>query len=69
MMQLAETLKEAAPVSAASIFQQEWRLYRKIVDHNYAFHREAYGRLRLALDEDAKRRDGSTRPKQMLLKI
>jgi SAM-dependent methyltransferase len=55
MMQLAETLKEAAPVSAASIFQQEWRLYRKIVDHNYAFHREAYGRLRLALDEDARR--------------
>ena len=54
MTQFAETL-EAPPESAASIFQQEWSLYRKIVDHNYIFHREAYARLRRRL---SKRRGG-----------
>ena len=41
--------------SAAAIFQREWRLYRKMVDHNYLFHREAYGHLRRVLLEDAAR--------------
>ena len=41
--------------SAAAIFQREWRLYRKMVDHNYLFHREAYGHLRRILLEDAAR--------------
>ncbi|MER8692102.1 class I SAM-dependent methyltransferase [Mesorhizobium opportunistum] len=27
---------------AAILFQQQWRTYRKIVDNNYLFHREAY---------------------------
>ena len=54
MTQLAETL-DAPPESAASIFQREWRLYRKIVDHNYIFHHEAYTRLRKALVEEATR--------------
>jgi ubiquinone/menaquinone biosynthesis C-methylase UbiE len=54
MTQLAETL-DAPPESAASIFQREWRLYRKIVDHNYIFHHEACTRLRKALVEEATR--------------
>jgi hypothetical protein len=31
---------------AAAVFQREWQIYRKMVDHNYLFHREAYERLR-----------------------
>ncbi len=30
----------------SSLFQREWQTYRKMVDNNYLFHREAYGRLR-----------------------
>lgn len=37
---------------AATIFQEEWRTYREVVDNNYLFHREAYGCLgRFLLDE------------------
>ena len=54
MTQFAETL-EVPTESAASIFQQEWSLYRKVVDHNYIFQREAYARLRMALAEEARR--------------
>jgi len=46
---------EASRDSAAAIFQREWRLYRKMVDNNYLFHREAYSRLRRVLLEDAVR--------------
>jgi len=31
--------------SAAALFQRQWRIYRKVVDNNYLFHREAYERL------------------------
>jgi SAM-dependent methyltransferase len=31
---------------ASVLFQNEWATYRKVVDHNYMFHREAYGCLR-----------------------
>ena len=41
--------------SPAAIFQREWPLYRKMVDHNYLFHREAYSQLRRVLLEDAAR--------------
>ena len=35
-----------------ALFQSQWQLYRKIVDHNYLFHREAYRCLhRLLVDE------------------
>ena len=44
-----------APDSAAAIFQREWRIYRKMVDQNYLFHREAYSGLRRVLLEDAPR--------------
>jgi SAM-dependent methyltransferase len=53
--QLGTSSAKASPDSAAAIFQTEWPLYRKIVDHNYLFHREAYGHLRRILLEDAAR--------------
>jgi len=31
---------------ASAIFESEWRTYRKMVDNNYLFHREAYACLR-----------------------
>ena len=36
---------------AAILFQQDWQLYRKMVDNNFLFHREAYARLHEALSE------------------
>jgi hypothetical protein len=27
---------------ALALFQKQWQLYRKVVDYNYLFHREAY---------------------------
>jgi SAM-dependent methyltransferase len=36
----------AAPdASTVALFQQDWMLYRKMVDNNFLYHREAYGRL------------------------
>jgi ubiquinone/menaquinone biosynthesis C-methylase UbiE len=37
---------------ASDVFEREWTTYRKMVDNNYLFHREAYGRLRQILTED-----------------
>jgi SAM-dependent methyltransferase len=31
---------------ASDVFEREWRTYRKMVEHNYLFHREAYAHLR-----------------------
>jgi SAM-dependent methyltransferase len=40
----------STPIYPASLlFQNEWATYRKVVDHNYMFHREAYGGLRQVL--------------------
>lgn len=36
----------------ASLFQDEWHIYRKVVDENYFFHREAYALLRQVLLEE-----------------
>ena len=41
--------------STAALFQQDWNTYRKMVDHNYLFHREAYGRLRQILRDELRR--------------
>jgi hypothetical protein len=30
---------------ASSLFQTQWQTYRKIVENNYTFHREAYSEL------------------------
>lgn len=34
-----------ADASTVAVFQQDWMLYRKMVDNNFLFHREAYARL------------------------
>jgi len=35
-----------------ALFQRQWKLYRKVVDNNYIFHREAYAQLhRILVDE------------------
>lgn len=47
---LTRTPKIAAPQRrAATVFQEEWGVYRKIVDNNYLFHREAYAVLNQVL--------------------
>lgn len=38
-----------AEAPANELFQQDWRVYRKMVDNNYLFHREAYATLHRAL--------------------
>ena len=57
---MAETGGEAAsyPSSDAStlvIFQRDWNIYRKMVDNNFLFHREAYARLHDVLVQDVGR--------------
>jgi SAM-dependent methyltransferase len=37
---------------AARIFQLQWQTYRKMVDNNYLFHREAYAALRRVLADE-----------------
>ncbi len=44
-----------ADASTVALFQQDWKLYRKMVDNNFLFHREAYGRLHRLLVEDMPR--------------
>lgn len=39
--------------STMRIFQRDWAIYRKMVDNNFLFHREAYGRLHDLLLEEA----------------
>src|SRR5262245_34747502 len=38
-----------------AIFQQEWRIYRMVIDANYLFHREAYTCLHQILVEEMHR--------------
>jgi SAM-dependent methyltransferase len=38
---------------AIALFQRQWRVYRKVVDHNYMQHREVYDRLHRVLVEEA----------------
>lgn len=38
---------------AALLFQQEWQIYRKMVDNNFLFHREVYARLHQVLADPA----------------
>src|SRR5262249_43482807 len=40
---------------AAALFEQEWLTYRKMVDNNYTFHREAYAELHRALVDEMAR--------------
>ena len=45
----AATRTEIAAISSARLFQDMWGIYRKVVDHNYLNHREAYAALRRLL--------------------
>jgi len=38
-----------------SFFQQQWQIYRKVVENNYLFHREAYGWLHRILVNEVDR--------------
>jgi len=42
----------AADVSTIAVFQDEWNTYRKMVENNFLFHREAYARLRDVVVQD-----------------
>jgi SAM-dependent methyltransferase len=50
-------IEEAAPVAgepdatAQAVSQQQWRIYRTMVDRNYFFHREDFGHCRILLSE------------------
>jgi hypothetical protein len=41
-----KTLPGTPEGSAVAFFQRQWRIYRKLVDNNYLFHREVYERSR-----------------------
>lgn len=41
-----ENAGQTTDASTLAIFQRDWALYRKMVDNNFLFHREAYGCLR-----------------------
>lgn len=43
--------QQADGSSSGELFRQGWRVYRKMVDNNYLFHREAYATLHRALTE------------------
>lgn len=38
---------------ALALFQKQWQVYRKVLDYNYLFHREAYNALHRILVEEA----------------
>src|SRR5438552_5146503 len=44
---------EDAQDPAVALFQQQWRVYRKVIDQNYIQHREVYARLHQVLVEEA----------------
>ena len=45
--------EDVANQPAQAIFQQQWHIYRVLVDENYLFHREAYACLHRFLVEEA----------------
>jgi SAM-dependent methyltransferase len=46
---------DQAPEAAEAVFQQQWQLYRTLIDENYLCHREAYASLHQILLTDAPR--------------
>ena len=45
----------SADASTVALFQQDWQIYRKMVDNNFLFHREAYARLHALLTREINR--------------
>ena len=50
---IQETRGDVLDEPAAALFQQQWQVYRKFVDNNYLYHREAYGQLHQILVDAA----------------
>jgi hypothetical protein len=50
---LAAPVGDVPDASAQAVFQQEWRIYRTMIDHNYLSHREVYNCLRRILTDEA----------------
>jgi SAM-dependent methyltransferase len=46
-------MHEMMDSSSQAVFHLQWQIYRKMIDHNYLFHREVYARLHQILREDA----------------
>lgn len=55
MIQIDDSVSITAVNPATEIFEREWRIYRKMVDHNYLFHREAYRCLRRIIETKLQR--------------
>lgn len=55
MNAIPSTTQRAVTNRATTLFQEEWAVYRKMVDNNYLFHREAYGCLHDFILRDAPR--------------
>lgn len=47
--------EDAKPAAEQTVFQQQWQIYRTLVDENYLFHREAYACLHQVLAEQVAR--------------
>lgn len=45
--------EDAREETANVLFQQQWQVYRKFIDHNYLQHREVYARVHRVLVEEA----------------
>lgn len=52
-LELNQETVERLPDDGRALFEREWGTYRRMVDNNYLFHREAYDRLRRVLLADA----------------
>ncbi len=49
---LARHRSRSPQTASSTVFQEEWQVYRKVVDNNYLCHREAYAVLRNLLLEE-----------------
>ena len=59
--------QECLEEPSLGLFQRQWKLYRKVVDNNYLFHREAYAQLHRILVDEAGREAGFTRVRQLFV--
>ncbi|MBN9025416.1 MAG: class I SAM-dependent methyltransferase [Rhizobiales bacterium] len=50
--QLDRHVSARASLPSQQIFQRDWKIYRKFIDNNYLFHREAYACLRSVLSRE-----------------
>lgn len=53
--EMSQALAANSEAAATALFQDNWALYRKVVDHNLLFHREVYGELHRFLEAEVNR--------------